>query len=119
MKTILAAVLLYLASAGIAWSTTVPPMEGIALHYSDRLQGKRTASGEVFDQDAMTAAYRSLPFGSKVKVTNLENGNSVVVTVNDRMASRNKNTIDVTRRAAQELGFEHRGKAQVSIELEQ
>ncbi len=116
MKTTLAAIILYLASAGLAWATTVPAMQGMAVHYSDRLQGKPTASGDVFDQQALTAAYKHLPFGSKVKVTNLENGNSVIVTVNDRMASRNSNLIDVTRRAARELDFEKYGKAQVLVE---
>ena len=72
--------------------------------------------GEIFDQQAMTAAYRGLPFGTKLKVTNLENGKSVVVTINDRMARRNKNIIDVTRRAAQELGFEEQGRTRVSVE---
>tara|TARA_B110000503_G_scaffold27236_3_gene43290 strand:- start:12230 stop:12589 length:360 start_codon:yes stop_codon:yes gene_type:complete len=116
MKDKLAAAILYLAFTGVISSATVLAEEGMALHYSDILHGKPTASGEIFDQRAMTAAYRGLPFGSKVKVTNLENGKSVIVSVNDRMASHHRSTIDVTRRAAQELGFEERGMARVSVE---
>jgi len=90
--------------------------EGMAVHYSDKFQGKPTANKETFDQEGMTAAHKTLPYGTKVKVTNLENNQSVVVTINDRMATRNRNVIDVTRKAARELGFEKKGRARVSIE---
>ena len=90
--------------------------EGMAVHYSNTFQGKPTASNETFDQEGMTAAHKTHPFGTKVKVTNLENNQSVVVTINDRMARRNRNLIDVTRRAARELGFEKQGRARVSAE---
>lgn len=116
MKGVLATVVLYIAFIGGVWSAPVLAKEGMAVHYSDVFQGKPTASGEIFDQQAMTAAYRGVPFGTKVKVTNLENGKSVVVTINDRMARRNKNLIDVSRRAAQELGFEKQGRVKVSVE---
>lgn len=90
--------------------------EGMAVHYSNAFQGKPTANKEIFDQDGMTAAHKTLPFGTKVRVTNLENSQSVVLTINDRMARRNRNIIDVTRRAARELGFEKQGRARVSVE---
>jgi peptidoglycan lytic transglycosylase len=78
--------------------------EGVANFYGDKFQGKKTASSDVFDKDALTAAaHKKLPFGTKVKVTNVENGKSVVVTVNDRMAASNPAVIDVTHRAAEEL----------------
>lgn len=116
MKGILAKVILSIGLLCGAWSGSALAEEGMAVHYSDAFQGKATASGEIFDQQAMTAAYRGVPFGTKLKVTNLENGKSVVVTVNDRMASRNKNVIDVSRKAAQELGFEKQGRTRVSVE---
>lgn len=90
--------------------------EGNAVHYSNKFQGKKTASGEVFDQKLLTGAHKKLPFGTEVKVTNLENNQSVVVKINDRMARKNRNAIDLTWRAASELGFEKKGRARVRIE---
>src|ERR1043165_8636078 len=69
--------------------------EGVANFYSDKFEGKKTASGEVYDKNALTASHKKLPFGTKVKVTNVENGKSVVVTVNDRMPAKNPAVIDV------------------------
>jgi rare lipoprotein A len=85
--------------------------EGVANFYSDKFEGKKTASGEVYDKNALTASHKKLPFGTKVKVTNVDNGKSVVATVNDRMKATNPAVIDVTRRAAEELGFTKTGKA--------
>ena len=67
---------------GIATAQTAE--EGIANFYSDKFQGKKTASGAVYDKNKLTASHKTLPYGTKVRVTNLENGKSVVVTVNDR-----------------------------------
>jgi rare lipoprotein A len=92
--------------------------EGVANFYSDRFEGKKTASGELYDKIALTAAHKKLPYGTKVKVTNVANGKSVVVTVNDRMASSNSAVIDVTRRAAEDLGFIDAGRAKVTIEVQ-
>ena len=92
--------------------------EGIANFYSDKFEGKKTASGEVYDKNALTASHKKLPFGTKVKVTNVENSKSVVVTVNDRMARSNPAVIDVTRRAAEELGFVRSGRAKVTLEVQ-
>jgi len=77
--------------------------EGIASFYSDRFEGKRTASGQIYRQDGLTAAHRNLPLGTKVKVSNVENGKSVVVTINDRIAATSRVVIDVSRRAAERL----------------
>lgn len=90
--------------------------EGTAVHYSNKFQGRKTANGERFDQKKLTAAHKQYPFGTKVRVTNLENNRSVVVKINDRMATKNSNIIDVTSRAANELGFKKKGKARVSLE---
>jgi rare lipoprotein A len=100
---------------GIATAQTE---EGIANFYSDKFQGKKTAGGAVYDKNKLTASHKTLPYGTKVRVTNLENGKSVVVTVNDRMKPGNPVVIDVTRRAAQDLGFTKAGKAKVKVEVE-
>ena len=92
--------------------------EGIAKFYSDKLQGKKLASGDVYDKSKLTASHKTLAFGTKVKVTNLDNGKSVVVTINDRMKKSNSAVIDVTRTAAEELGFVKAGKAKVKLEVE-
>jgi rare lipoprotein A len=99
-------------------SATAQTEEGIANFYSDKFQGKKTASGAVYDKDKLTASHKTLPYGTKVRVTNLENSKSVVVTVNDRMKQSNPAVIDVTRRAAQDLGFAKAGKAKVKVEVE-
>ena len=93
--------------------------QGIAVHYSDRFQGKPTANGDKFDQQGLTAAHNKLPFGTRVKVTNLENNKSVELTINDRMAPGNRNLIDVTRRAARELEFGKKGQARVRVDVVQ
>lgn len=95
-----------------AWSAT-----GTATFYADKFDGRQTASSEQFDQDDLTAAHKSLPFGSEVKVTNLRNGRSVVVRVNDRMHRRNHTLIDVSKRAARELGFVRDGRTDVRLEV--
>ncbi|MCE7915473.1 MAG: septal ring lytic transglycosylase RlpA family protein [Nitrosomonas sp. PRO4] len=90
---------------------------GFAVHYSNKFQGKKTANGEIFDQNGLTAAHKKFPYGTQVKVTNLENDRSVIVKINDRMRTRNRNVIDVTKRAAEELGFVKEGRARVSLEV--
>lgn len=112
-------VIMNLATAwnlGIATAQTAE--EGIANFYSDKFQGKKTASGAVYDKNKLTASHKTLPYGTKVRVTNLDNGKSVVVTVNDRMKPGSPAVIDVTRRAAQDLGFAKAGKAKVKVEVE-
>jgi rare lipoprotein A len=92
--------------------------EGLAHFYSDSVQGKKTSSGEPYDKNGLTAAHKKLALGTKVKVTNLSNGKSVVVTVNDRMGASSPAVIDVTRRAAEELGFVSAGKTKVKLEVQ-
>lgn len=91
--------------------------EGIAHHYSDKFEGKKTASGEIYDKAKLTAAHKKLPMGTKVKVTNVANNKSVVVTINDRMGASSKAVIDVTPRAAEELGFKG-GEVKVKLEVQ-
>ena len=88
---------------------------GIASVYSHE-SGSGTASGQKLQREALTAAHRTLPFGSKVKVTNKTNGRTVVVTINDRGPFSRGRVIDVTPAAARVLGFS--GLAQVSLETD-
>lgn len=88
---------------------------GSASYYAAKFEGRRTASGERFDNDEMTAAHRSLPFGSRVRVTNLANGRSVVVRINDRGPFTRGRLIDVSRAAAAQLGLVARGHGDVEL----
>jgi rare lipoprotein A len=92
---------------------------GIASWYGRRYHGRRTASGEIFDMNSATAAHPTLPFGTRVQVTNLENGRSVVLKINDRGPFVRRRIIDVSRRAAQALGFVQNGTARVRVQLVQ
>ncbi|WP_028794812.1 septal ring lytic transglycosylase RlpA family protein [Thalassobaculum salexigens] len=90
---------------------------GIASWYGPGFHGKQTANGEVFDENALTAAHRTLPMPSIVRVTNLDNGRSIVVRVNDRGPFAHGRIIDMSRRSAQLLGFVRKGTAKVRVEL--
>ncbi|WP_086734662.1 septal ring lytic transglycosylase RlpA family protein [Erythrobacter colymbi] len=90
---------------------------GSASYYAAQFDGRRTASGERFDNDEMTAAHRTLPFGSRVRVTNLATGRSVVVRINDRGPFTRGRMIDVSRAAAVELGLVARGHGEVELAL--
>ena len=90
---------------------------GLASWYGPKHQGKRTASGEIFDQNKFTAAHRTLPWGSIVKVTNLENGKSVEVRINDRGPFTEGRVIDLSRAAARALGIIKSGISPVRTEL--
>ena len=92
--------------------------EGLANFYSDKFHGQKMFNGEPYDKTKLTASHKKHPVGTKLKVTNLENSNSVVVTVTDRMAQKNPAVIDVSRRAAEDLGFVKAGKARVKVEVE-
>lgn len=90
---------------------------GIASWYGPDFHGKLTANGETFDQNAVSAAHKTLPMPSVVRVTNLENGRSLVVRVNDRGPFVNGRVIDLSRRAAQLLGYEGNGIAKVRVQI--
>ena len=89
---------------------------GVASYYARDHQGHRTASGERFDMREMTAAHRSLPFGTRVRVTNLANGRAVVVRINDRGPFRKGRVLDLSYAAARELRMVGRGVARVRLE---
>ncbi len=90
--------------------------EGKASYYGAKHHGKRTASGEKFDQHQLTAAHRSLPFGTRVRVTNLSNDKTVVVRINDRGPYARGRIIDVSRKAAQQLDMLRAGVAPVRVQ---
>src|SRR3954468_4233095 len=90
---------------------------GIASWYGPDFHGKSTANGEVYDQNALTAAHKTLPMPTLVRVTNLENGRSIEVRINDRGPFVNNRIIDLTRRGAQLLGFENQGTARVKVQV--
>jgi rare lipoprotein A len=90
---------------------------GIASWYGNKFHGNRTANGEAFDMNTISAAHRTLPLPSMVRVTNLENGRALNVRVNDRGPFARGRIIDLSRRAAQLLGFEQKGTAMVRVEI--
>jgi rare lipoprotein A len=90
--------------------------QGEASYYGHELAGNRTASGERFNPNAMTAAHRTLPLGTRLKVTNVANGRSVVVRINDRGPFVGNRLIDVSLGAAREINMVRSGKAQVRLE---
>ena len=92
-------------------------IDGMASWYGPGFHGRRSASGEIFDQNALTAAHLYLPFGTQVRVTNLDNGNSVVVRINDRGPYTGGRIIDVSAAAARNLGMINSGVAQVRLEI--
>ena len=90
---------------------------GHASYYGRRFAGRKTANGERFNPRAMTAAHKTLPFGSMVRVTNTRNGRSVIVRINDRGPFIKGRTIDLSRAAAERIGLVKRGVGEVRIEL--
>jgi rare lipoprotein A len=89
---------------------------GTASWYGDKFHGRPTSSGETYDMGGLTAAHRTLPMPSFIKVTNLANGKSVVLRVNDRGPFHSSRIIDVSRRAAEQLEFIHKGMARVKVD---
>lgn len=92
-------------------------LEGIASYYADEFNGRRTSNGEVFDMHAMTAAHKTLPFHSIVRVTNLDNQRSVEVRINDRGPFKDGRVIDLSYAAALELGMVTKGLVPVVIDI--
>ncbi len=90
---------------------------GVASYYGKRFHGRRTANGERFNMNALTAAHRTLPFGTRVKVTNPSTGRSVTVRINDRGPFHGNRSIDLSRAAAAEIGMVNAGVAKVKIEI--
>ncbi|MGM0702960.1 MAG: septal ring lytic transglycosylase RlpA family protein [Pseudomonadota bacterium] len=104
-----------LAGTAQAHDASSNAQRGVASYYGDQFQGRTTASGEPFDQQALTAAHPSLPFGTRVRVTRPDTGNAVEVLINDRGPFVKGRIIDLSKRAARQLGMLHRGTAPVLI----
>jgi rare lipoprotein A len=109
-----------LISAGlllIAVSLEAQIQEGKASYYADKFEGKPTASGEKYKHSKLTAAHKTLPFGTVIKVTSVSNGKSVEVRINDRGPFVEGRVIDLSRSAAEKIGLIHVGIADVKIEV--
>jgi rare lipoprotein A len=89
---------------------------GIASYYHSKFNGRKTSSGQIFNNDSLTAAHKTLPFGTKVLVRNLKNDSFVTVRINDRLPSASKRIIDLSVAAARKLNFIRAGLVKVSIE---
>ncbi|WP_296620057.1 septal ring lytic transglycosylase RlpA family protein [Marivirga sp.] len=114
LKKLIFTFLLFILSLGVAFSQI---QKGTASFYADKFEGKQTASGEKYKHKKLTAAHKSLPFGTIVKVTNLENKESVEVRINDRGPFVEGRVIDLSRSAAEKLKFTNQGLAEVQIEV--
>jgi rare lipoprotein A len=107
------------AALGLAGcsSQSRPGGQGMASYYADRYHGRATASGETFDVNKLTAAHRTLAFGTRVRVTNLDNGKSVVVRINDRGPFVSGRVIDLSPAAARRIEMTRSGVVPVKLEV--
>ncbi len=90
---------------------------GTASYYHSKFEGKKTSSGQLYDGSKYTAAHNGLPLNTWIKVTNLRNKRSVIVKVNDRLHHKNDRIVDLSRAAAQDLGYLGRGLTRVKVEV--
>ena len=100
--------------APAAWAAD--PESGLAAVYNDKLNGRKTANGEKYNRNKLTAAHKTLPFGSNVRVTNVANKKSVVLRINDRGPTQAGRVLDISPAAAKALGISPRGMAKVDVE---
>jgi len=112
---VLAAVAVCACTASHARAPGLDIATGVASYYADRFAGKPTASGEAYDPEAFTAAHRTLPFGTRVRVTDMASGRNVVVRINDRGPWGGERIIDISRAAARKLGLIRRGHGAVRL----
>lgn len=98
---------------------TKPPktLVGTASYYADKFNGRQTANGEIYDSKKMTAACNQLPLGTWIRVTNLSNNRSVVVKTNDRLHPKMQRVVDLSRAAAEKLGYIGKGLTRVKVEV--
>ena len=104
-------------SANASQQPVVQTASGTASWYGSKFHGRRTANGERYDMHQMTAAHRTLPFGTQLRVTNQRNGRSVVVRINDRGPFAGRRIIDLSRGAAGQIGMVNSGVAPVKLEI--
>ena len=121
MKSVLTFLLLIgfigIGGAGLYNGATWLSGSGKASFYGDKFHGKKTASGETYDMHDMTAAHKTLPFGTKVKITNANNGKSVVVEVNDRGPFVKSRQFDLSKAAFSEIGNIDKGVMPIDYEV--
>jgi|WetSurSiteA1Bulk_404760.scaffolds.fasta_scaffold32674_1 rare lipoprotein A len=120
IKTLAAGVLATLVFhplSAVAGGDNAFKQKGIASYYADRFQGRKTASGVRYDKGALTAAHKTLPLGTKVRVTNLNSGESVDVEINDRGPHVKGRVVDLSKAAARELGMTGAGLVKVQVEV--
>ncbi len=109
--------ILLVASLTVSFSSTESSNCGVATYYADLFQGRRTASGELYDKNKLTAAHRTLPMGTKIKITRTDNHKSVVVRINDRGPYARNRMLDISKSAAEKIGLLRTGKATVKLEI--
>ncbi|NCA71148.1 MAG: septal ring lytic transglycosylase RlpA family protein [Sphingobacteriia bacterium] len=111
--------LLFLAATSHAEARVKPghSQKGIASYYHDKFHGRKTASGQIYDKNLPSAAHKTLPLGSKVKVTDTQTGKSIVVKVNDRGPFIKGRIIDLSHSAARQLGMLKKGLTKVEVEV--
>lgn len=90
---------------------------GTASYYADKFDGRKTANGKSYKQDALSAACNLLPLGTWIKVTNLKNNKSIIVQVNDRLHAKNNRLLDLSKGGAAKLGYIKNGLARVQVEV--
>lgn len=93
------------------------PDTGIASYYAKAFEGRKCSNGDIFRHDSLTAAHKTLKFGTRVKVTNLKNDSVIIVKINDRLPKYSKRSIDLTKRGAKQLNFIKQGLTRVKIEV--
>ena len=117
-KNILLPILILVSSLFLSFDEPVVTESrevGQASYYADHFHGRKTSSGEYFNQNLLTAAHKTLKFGTIVKVTNLSNDSIVYLKINDRLGKSSHRAIDVTTSAAKKLNFLRKGIAKVTI----
>ena len=110
-------VVLTVMGCGAPVTRSLATEEGVASYYGSEFHGRRTSNGESFDKNGMTAAHRTLPFNSILRVTNLSNGKNVEVRVNDRGPVKPERIIDLTYAAAKEIDMVRAGLVRVRVEV--
>lgn len=110
-------IIAFLLIGNFCMAQTGKTFSGTASFYAQKFQGRKTATGEIFNNNGMTCACNQVKLGSMVRVTNLKNNKSVVLKVTDRLAASNHRAVDVTVKAAKELGFYEAGLTKVKVEV--
>ena len=114
---LIAACYLFAGDTTVVTSAKPKILYGTASYYSNSFNGKQTANGEIYSHKKMTAACNLLALGTWIKVTNIRNGKSVVVRTNDRLHARMKRVVDLSREAADKLGYVKSGLTRVRVEV--